>query len=136
MKIMSRFHLISPSGELITIEQVRAFAGHCLFCNQFDEPIKSATTFALQYQKLKRLKQLLKQPGAFSRHGKCQGTESNRRHQHFQCCALPTELPWRAISMRHTITFPLSSVKTFVVAFFSSRTCRQSADYVVLVTLS
>src|SRR5260221_10171158 len=25
---------------------------------------------------------------------KCQGTESNRRHQHFQCCALPTELPW------------------------------------------
>ncbi len=25
----------------------------------------------------------------------CQGAESNRRHQHFQCCALPTELPWR-----------------------------------------
>ena len=25
---------------------------------------------------------------------KCQGPESNRRHQHFQCCALPTELPW------------------------------------------
>ncbi len=24
----------------------------------------------------------------------CQGAESNRRHQHFQCCALPTELPW------------------------------------------
>ncbi len=34
----------------------------------------------------------------------CQGTESNRRHQHFQCCALPTELPWHSISMRHTIT--------------------------------
>jgi hypothetical protein len=34
----------------------------------------------------------------------CQGTESNRRHQHFQCCALPTELPWPTISMRHTIT--------------------------------
>src|SRR5437868_1471572 len=29
---------------------------------------------------------------------KCQGTESNRRHQHFQCCALPTELPWLATS--------------------------------------
>ena len=26
--------------------------------------------------------------------GWCQGPESNRRHQHFQCCALPTELPW------------------------------------------
>src|SRR5579875_629392 len=26
---------------------------------------------------------------------KCQGAESNCRHQHFQCCALPTELPWR-----------------------------------------
>src|SRR5579862_6710282 len=28
----------------------------------------------------------------------CQGTESNRRHQHFQCCALPTELPWHVLS--------------------------------------
>jgi hypothetical protein len=27
----------------------------------------------------------------------CQGPESNRRHQHFQCCALPTELPWLLI---------------------------------------
>ncbi len=49
----------------------------------------------------------------------CQGTESNRRHQHFQCCALPTELPWHVISMRHTITSPYSSVNTFLVAFFS-----------------
>ena len=49
----------------------------------------------------------------------CQGTESNRRHQHFQCCALPTELPWHVISMRQTITSPYWSVNTFLVAFFS-----------------
>src|SRR5262249_40566862 len=27
--------------------------------------------------------------------GWCPGAESNHRHQHFQCCALPTELPGR-----------------------------------------
>src|SRR5258708_7114444 len=47
---------------------------------------------------------VLKKPFVVEDVIRCQGTESNRRHQHFQCCALPTELPWHAISMRHTIT--------------------------------
>ena len=35
-------------------------------------------------------------PGAYSRgSAACRGPESNWRHQHFQCCALPTELPRR-----------------------------------------
>ncbi len=36
-----------------------------------------------------------------------QGAESNRRHQHFQCCALPTELPWRAsTALNHPMKGP------------------------------
>src|SRR6266516_27870 len=48
----------------------------------------------------------------------CQGAESNRRHQHFQCCALPTELPWRGCKPFHWAN--LLVAKLYHVLFYSS----------------
>ena len=43
----------------------------------------------------------------------CRGPESNWRHQHFQCCALPTELPRLVPSREYILLLTINSVKEF-----------------------
>ena len=68
------------------------------------------------------------------RNGKCQEAGSNRRHQHFQCCALPTELSWRVDTIQHGACFsstPLAPIFLFFITdFYQSFTilCKQNCS--------
>src|SRR5579859_6520315 len=61
---------------------------------------------------------------------RCQGAESNRRHQLFQSCALPTELPWRTpvLDWREEVYHPLAARVNALTATVPAQTSVRKSD--------